>query len=25
LHPNAEGVAAVVADMGPYVLRALGR
>ena len=23
LHPNAEGVAAVVADMGPYVLRAL--
>ena len=25
LHPNAEGVAAVVADMGPYVLRALDR
>ena len=25
LHPNAEGVAAVVADMGPYVLRALNR
>ena len=25
LHPNAEGVAAVVAGMGPYVLRALGR
>ena len=25
LHPNAEGVAAVVADMGPYVLRALSR
>jgi acyl-CoA thioesterase-1 len=25
LHPNADGVAAVVADMGPYVLRALDR
>lgn len=25
LHPNAEGVAAVVADMGPFVLRALDR
>ena len=25
LHPNANGVAAVVADMGPYVLRALNR
>ena len=25
LHPNAEGVAAVVADMGPYILRALER
>ena len=25
LHPNAGGVAAVVADMGPYVLRALNR
>jgi acyl-CoA thioesterase-1 len=25
LHPNAEGVAAVVADMGPFILRALDR
>ena len=25
LHPNADGVAAVVADMGPYILRALVR
>jgi acyl-CoA thioesterase-1 len=23
MHPNAEGVQAVVSDMGPYVLRAL--
>ena len=23
MHPNAAGVQAVVADMGPYVLRAL--